>query len=97
MVKVKRKAFLQWKSTVVHQGRTTTSVRRHNILSSSQDRGGCPYGRASVIGALQAVDAVDQPEGGPVNAKVRKSHDVQAWIDIRASLHLPAVESLCPP
>lgn len=94
-----KKVFVQWKSCVVRQGSTVRSVRRHNILqsptSSREDRG--PYSRVTG-GAVQAVaEQAPEPEGGPVPSKVRKLEDVQAWIEIRPSLQVPAVESLCPP
>lgn len=84
MVKVKKKIFVWCKTSVVHQGRT----------SHSEDTGGCSSARA-ISAALQAVD--EQPhEPGPVPAKVRKQQEVQAWIEIRSSLPVPAVESHCP-
>ena len=102
MVKIKKKVYVHWKSTIVHQGRTVTTRRRHNILQSTPEERGAHQPGATVRQPLQAVDVqTPEPEDGPVTvpvtSRVRKLQDVQAWIDIRASLHVPAVESLCPP
>ena len=83
MVKVKKKIYAQW------------NILQSSASGSREDRRGCPYVRDTST-ALQPVDELS-PEPGPVPTRERKLQEVQAWIEIRSSLHAPAVESLCPP
>ena len=90
MVRVRKTAFVNWKATVVHRGRTSTSVRRHNVLQPD---------RIEVVHTPMVLAVDEQPTepdpAGPApataaSARARKAQDVQAWMEIRSSLHMPA-------